>query len=80
MNKLIEIIDAVEKNNKLNNCSWSDWDDVYQIIDTYKIELEGEKYADMIKVFINHLIIDNGDHAKVYIDTLSALEYGVVFN
>ena len=80
MNKLKEIIAAVEANNRINGGSWGDWDDVHHIIDTYQIKIEEEKYADMIEAFVNEMIDSNGEHAKAYIDVLSALEYGVVFN
>lgn len=80
MNKLQEIISAVEENNRINEGKWSDWKDVDHILEVYEISLEDEKYEHIIRDFVDDLIKNDGEHAKVYLDAMSGLEYGTIFN
>lgn len=77
MNTFLDMVKAVEENNKMNDAKWSDFECVEHLIDVYG-DLE-EEFKDVSKVFLNSLISNNGDNAHVYIDAMDCLVYGHTF-
>ncbi len=72
MSTFLEIIEAVEENNRINTAEWRDWEDPRDITFAYGT-IEGD-YGDIGLEFLGALIRDNGEGVEYYIHAIDCLE------
>ena len=68
-------IEGVEDNNRINDASWSDWDDASHICETYGIEGLG----DLEHAILNRAIESRGESLRVDLPMVERLVWGQNF-
>ena len=71
------MIEAVKENNRINEATWADWKDVFELI-TFYGDLDHEN-KDVAYKFLSALIRDNGENLETYVNAFDCLEYGQPF-
>jgi hypothetical protein len=78
MTTFLEMVEAVQENNRINGGKWSDWSDCSHLEEVYgKIQDDLEKLS---RTFLNALIRDGGDHnLACYMAAYDCVNYGYAF-
>jgi hypothetical protein len=80
MTTFLDLIDAVEENNRINDGKWSDWENAAHIQEVYgALSYDEDIQIKAIEKMLNFLIKSNGEDVNLFIDLVDHYDYGIMF-